>query len=293
MEKPTLDRIKAVVSAKGYGDLWEVGTFYSEGTNSGNISLDFLYYIVNYPEVTKVVKEVLAEINFDPNAPLDLATNTGLIHTMNERMARANIPPSVRDNLPSIDLDSLSGLLFIGIRSKEFGGLFDDLLVVTTRNGEIFEVFEACTDLDLRRVLMDIESDDPISMKPSFTKNLFGVLRDPSGKVTGVQQTEAADLFKINTEHGQTSYSLVKRSNINFSIGTTGSQSTHNVLNGTYCAELKHPLDLVRFLSALQTYIDRYSKVKNQIYGYHGEQLMVIDDMSQFSYLLLEETDFS
>lgn len=297
MNVPSLDQIKAAIAAKGYSNLFAVESSLSKNTISGEIPLDFLYKIVMNKPVLSVVQQVFKDHNFDADAIPNVENNIQVIKDMLDVIDTKGLLPA-KSGTKVVSSEEpgrgLTKLVFIGIRSRSFGGQFDDLLVVTTESGDIFEVFEVHTDLDFRLVLSTIRNaENPVCIKPGFYMDLFSYGVNTDGKVKCVTQASEIDLFAISHKQGELyNYSQITRGNFAISIGCDcfGS-SDSDMVRGMFCAEMKYHADHVRFLAAIDKYISNHYLTQH-VHNVGGVDTLVIGDMGKFPYLLLEEGDF-
>lgn len=295
MEIPTLEQIKVAIEAKGYDNLFAVESSLPKNTISGEIPLDFLYRIVNDKAVLAIVQRVFKTYKFNPDAIPDALHNVKVIKAMLEEIDKNNLiqSPASNESRSYVPGFGLSKLLFIGIRSKDFGGDFDDLLVVTNESGSIFEVFQVHTDLDFRHVLSPIRnSASPVCIKPGFYMDLFSFSLGSDTKVNAVSQVTELDLFNIEREgEDKYKYKQAIRGNFNLSIGCddTGS-SDKDLVKGMYCAEMKYQADKRRFLDAVDKYTQEQALTQH-VHNIDGLNVLVIGDMTKFPFLLLEEGD--
>lgn len=299
MNVPTLDQVKAAIAAKGYSNLFAVESSLSKNTVSGEIPLDFLYKIVMNKPVLATVQQVFKDHSFDAESIPNVEENISIIKEMLDTIDSKGLLPAKAKAVKDVNTQQpghgLTKLLFIGIRSKAFGGQFDDLLIVATESGDIFEVFEVHTDLDFRLVLSSIRnSDNPVCLKPGVYMDLFSYGVNTDGSIKCVIQASEIDLFTIIHKQGELyNYRQASRGNFALSIGCDcAGSSDPDMVRGMFCAEMKYHADYARFLSAIGRYINNHYLTQH-VHNVGGVDTLVIGDMGKFPYLLLEEEDFS
>lgn len=297
MKIPTLDQIKAAISAKGYSSLFEVESSLAKNTISGEIPLDFLYKIVSNKPVIALVQKVFADYKFEGDAIPNVEKNMEIIKAMLDAIDAKGLLPAKKDAVPVVSSQEpgqgLTKLLFVGIRSREYGGSFDDLLIACTESGDIFEVFEVHTDLDYRLVLSSIRNcENPVCVKPGFYMDMFAPAMNNDKKCKAVVQSSEIDLYTIQRKQGTVyNYTQIARGNFAMSIGCdcTGSSDASTV-KGMFCAEMKFHADHQRLLAAVDKYMATHFLTQH-VHNINGVDTLVIGDMGKFPYMLLEEDD--
>lgn len=295
MNAPTLDALKAAIEAKGFGDLFEVESKPAKNNISGEIPLDFLYKIVMDQRVIDVIKGVFEESAFDPDAIPDMDVNMEIIQKILDEIDRQGLLPDEEPENPEQGIPGpISKLLFAGVRVAGSLGVFNDWLVVTNRDGSVFETFEVCTDVDFRPA-SPVPSDLPILTKPGFYKDLFTPALTTMFEHHCVVQCNEIDLFSAApNEEGLYDYVQVMRGNFALSIGCSmQGPSTAELIRSMFCVELKYHADCDRLLNTIADYKAASYLIPNQVYVISGVKTLVIGDMNQFSYLLLDERDLN
>lgn len=301
MNVPTLGRIKDVIKDKGYGDLFTVNTSSLMNHVTGEIPIDFLYFILNTPGAIEVINKVFKEENYSPSPVIDGLKSSELIKKMLTALIDAGISTEEEQNANNVTartVKSLSKLVFIGIRSKEFGGWFDDLLIVANRDGSIFNVFKAHTDLDYHKVHSApvFKEDVPFVIKPGFYKNLFCCTYDANGNINGVIQNEPIDLYALTFDNNHVPvYQQVMRGNYQLSIGCVEGQSSDSVVTKQmFAAELANHSECNKLIADLKQYMDNDCLDDEAVINDNGRLCLIEpgSNMKSFHYLLLTENDF-
>lgn len=306
MNIPTLDQIKQVIEAKGYTNPWACSYQPIGGAiHSGRIPVEFFYKIIHNKKVLAIAKEIFKEMNFVDDNTCNEERDCDYITRLNEAITSNNLLPGseVKEFTPEqremID-SKLSKLLFVAIRSKVFGGMFDDILVVCTRDGSIYKSFEGCSDLDFRRLHSFVEaqifSETPICIKPGFYPDLFLARPYPRKDDTYITLTQNRDIdwYSISLdENKKYTYRRVYTNNYQLCIGKKSyGDSSPDILVGPYAFELKHYDDFEVFSNLLDVYLQKNYIDTDETMDIEGIRFRFIDNMTLMPYLLLEETDF-
>lgn len=299
---PSLGRIKDVIRNKGYGDLFAVNISEKVNNQSGEIPLDFLHFILHTPGAIEVVKDTLAKNGYVPSPVVDTARNTEIISDIQNALIREGIDKgeqSLPEDLMVLNPASLSRLLFVGVRSRNFGGWFDDWLVITNRDGSLFKAFPAHTDLDYSKVHSSpafAEGSAPFVIKPGFYPNLFRATLQPDNEGIlnwEIVQEDPIDLYALTSNpQGDLLYQQIMRGNFQLSIGCEEESSNDLVTKRMFAVELKNHPDCNEIDELLDKYRDNFSHSENFMFRYGNKLYQLESNMFLFPYLLLEEQDF-
>lgn len=293
---PTLGRIKDVIKQKGYGDLFKVKTLETSNNVSGEIPLDFLYALTNTPGAIEAVNRAFEKMGYKPTPVADIPFNTLVIKEIQNTLYEEGLvsaDQAEQNEVVERRIDDLSKLLFIGIRSKDFGGWFDDWFIITDRSGSLYHAFPAHTDLDYGKVHSSPKFPDgtPIVIKPGYYPNLFHIATNEDLTRT-IDQYDPIDLYALENVDGKIEYKQALRGNFQLTVGCQEQASDDLITRQMYAVELKKHSDCEVIDKVIEEYLGSSFLSEETMFKDGKELYKITDNLTLFPYLLLEETDF-